>query len=256
MVPLSVGRDGALALDDTGTVVDWLVKMRRLQPQHMLDYALRHHQVNEDGIEALAELLAQFWARQAPESLSADEHLTRLDNAVADNVAYLIDNTPCEGAYVPAIGSRLRDYLLRQRSLFEQRVGDARVKELHGDLRPEHVCLSRPPVVIDCLQFSHALRVLDVAEELAFLVLECEKLGGGGWIEARILRRYADVSHDRPPESLLDFYQVFRALLRAKLAAGHLADGSATDPGHWLSTATVYLDYAHTYATHALRIVR
>jgi len=28
----------------------------------------------------------------------------------------------------------------------------------HGELRPEHVCLLDPPIVIDCLEFNTAMR--------------------------------------------------------------------------------------------------
>ena len=62
-------------------------------------------------------------------------------------------------------------------ALFERRVQAGRVIEAHGDLRPEHICLEPDPQIIDCLEFSRDLRLLDPADELAFLALECESAG-------------------------------------------------------------------------------
>jgi hypothetical protein len=47
----------------------------------------------------------------------------------------------------------------------------------HGDLRLEHIYLGPGPVVIDCLEFRADLRCLDAVEELAFLTMECERIG-------------------------------------------------------------------------------
>ena len=57
-------------------------------------------------------------------------------------------------------------------------------------LRPEHVCLSDPPVIIDCLEFSRAFRLVDPFDELTFLTLECELLDGG-WVGEHIMKRCA-----------------------------------------------------------------
>jgi aminoglycoside phosphotransferase family enzyme len=52
-----------------------------------------------------------------------------------------------------------------------------KIIEAHGDLWPEHICLEDKPVIIDCLEFNRALRILDTVSELAFLALECEQRG-------------------------------------------------------------------------------
>ena len=74
-------------------------------------------------------------------------------------------------------------------------------------------------MIIDCLEFSRALRIVDPADELAFLALECAMLGeaGGG---ARLQRRHEALTHDRPPAAI-SWYMGFRAFLRARLLALH-----------------------------------
>ncbi len=253
VVPLSMGSSDSLSLDGSGTAIDWLVKMRRLPPQLMLDRALRDGRVEPARIDAVGELLARFWVEQPSESMSANAYLNQLADSIADNAAYLRCSAQPVRTDIEDLECRLNGYLRSQSTVFSQRLADGCVKELHGDLRPEHVCLSEPPVVIDCLQFSRALRVLDIVDELAFLTLECE-IVAGGWVEAPILRHYRQLSKDEPPASLIDFYKGCRALLRAKLAVGHLVDCPAARRTHWLSIASVYLRYAHAYATSALRV--
>ncbi len=85
-----------------------------------------------------------------------------------------------------------------------------RIVEGHGDLRPEHIWLGEPPAIIDCLEFSAELRTLDVADELGFLALECERLGAPQLGRA-LLDAYAGAAGDVPDAALVDFYQAWRA---------------------------------------------
>jgi aminoglycoside phosphotransferase family enzyme len=133
--------------------------------------------------------------------------------------------------------------LERHAALFERRVAERRLVEGHGDLRPEHVCLAPEPVIIDCLEFSRELRLLDPADELAFLALECERLGApavGSWF----LAAYTEVTGDAPPPLLLRFHRTYRALRRAKLAVWHLEDPAVREPARWTARARRYLELA------------
>jgi uncharacterized protein len=72
------------------------------------------------------------------------------------------------------------------------------VIEAHGDLRPEHICLEAEPQVIDCMEFSRDFRLLDPADELGFLALECERLGAPE-LKRTIFSTYTEVTGDSPP---------------------------------------------------------
>ena len=72
------------------------------------------------------------------------------------------------------------------RSVVGERAAQGRIVEGHGDLRPEHIFLDGTPRIIDCLEFDRDLRLLDPVDELAFLALECERLGAP-WICEEVL---------------------------------------------------------------------
>jgi aminoglycoside phosphotransferase family enzyme len=149
------------------------------------------------------------------------------------------DTVPRE--QVVAVAEGLLAFLDRHGPLLDARVAARRIVEAHGDLRPEHVCLGDPPVVIDCLEFERAFRLLDPADELAYLALECERLGAP-WIGARLFARYAEVTGDRPDPALLAFYTAFRAYLRGKIAYLHIREPG--DPAPWIAKTCRYLELA------------
>ena len=101
--------------------------------------------------------------------------------------------------------------------LFDERVSAGRVVEGHGDLRPEHIYLLPEPIVIDCIEFSRHFRQLDIADELSFLVTECDFIDAPT-IGHRVAENCLKLLGDAPPAELLAFYRSYRACVRAKVA--------------------------------------
>jgi aminoglycoside phosphotransferase family enzyme len=139
-------------------------------------------------------------------------------------------------------------FLARGASLLASR--GARLRDGHGDLRPEHVCLTAPPCVIDCLEFDRDLRRLDPAEEIAFLGLECARLGAT-WVSDRLVRGYRVAMHDPVPDAVVHFYMSQAAATRAKIAAWHVRDPHY-DRRRWTARADAYLADAGRHARLAL----
>ena len=104
--------------------------------------------------------------------------------------------------------------------------------------------LGDPPQIIDCLEFSAELRLLDTAEEIAFLALECTDLGQSD-LAARIVRLYRELCRDPIPEPLFDFYYSQRALARARSCAWHLDEPLTEERrAHWSARTERYLEAA------------
>ena len=66
-VPLAVDCTGKLQLGGTGSPVDWLVQMRRLPAQRMLDVAIERKQIPDEPIRAVAQQLAKFYRASSPD---------------------------------------------------------------------------------------------------------------------------------------------------------------------------------------------
>lgn len=247
VVPLAIDDAATVRLGGRGEVLEWLVRMRRLPAECMLDYAIQHGTARDDEIRRLALRLAEFYADSAPIRMGPDEYRQRFEADIRATRQELLlpryglpsDPTECIAA------AQLR-FLARNPSLFDQRVYDERIIEAHGDLRPEHICLRPEPVIIDCLEFNRELRLLDSADELAFLALECERLGAPA-IGSAILEICCDALNDAPPQDLVLFYKSYRAFLRAKLSIWHLRDDDVAQPSKWFNRALAYLRMAQQY---------
>lgn len=244
VVPLARRADGMLRLEADGPVVEWLVKMRRLAEERMLDIALNRGTATRADVGRAAALLAGFFAAAAPERLADAPYLGRFAHDLALDRAML-----CDPAFrlADAAPDRLLDrlglWLETRRDALLARLHAGSVIEGHGDLRPEHIFLGPPPAVIDGLEFDRTLRLLDPAEEIAFLALECDRLGAP-WAGAIFRDRCARARGAAPPDEVAAFYTAFRAVLRARLCVGHLRDADSRGADTWLTRARWYLDRA------------
>lgn len=249
VVPLTVDDKDRLAVAGRGEVVDWLVEMRRLPEHLMLDQAILTHGIEHDQtgqLDAVVNLLVGFYRICSPAEISPEAYVQQFAREHAINEAVLSDPR------FDLDGSELNDALVRVRKGLEDRAADLeeRVKrgylvEGHGDLRPEHICLSDPPVIIDCLEFSYALRLVDPFDELGYLTLECAMIDAA-WVGERIFEGCADALQGLPSNALLDFYWTYRACLRARLALAHLLEPHPRTPEKWVPLARLYIRLAQS----------
>lgn len=248
VVPLTKGRDGKLRLGGLGQPVDWLVKTHRLPRFRMLDQAIASRSVREPQIRNVALFLAEFYRDAPPVAMTPRAYRERLNSEITANLRHLRDPVyDLPGDLVETACRAQLDFLESHPELFDRRVRDRRIIEAHGDLRPEHICLGPSPQIIDCLEFKGEFRVLDPADELSFLSLECERLGAR-FIGELVFEVYRDVTEDAPAEDLIFFYKSYRACLRAKIAAWHLREPDVREPEKWPVLARTYLELAGSYA--------
>jgi aminoglycoside phosphotransferase family enzyme/predicted kinase len=212
--------------------------MERLPAAGMLDQRLARGEIDRDVVVRLVETLADFHARAergsdvdacATPAALARLVLENLDQAAA--ACARLDRRV--GAAAPSAPPRLLELLSgaftrfvgERRDLFERRIAQGRICEGHGDLHAGNLCLlSHGPaapvtvVAFDCIEFSRALRCVDVAADLAFLLMDLDRLGFAAF-GAELARRYADRTHDSELGTLLPFYKAHLAAVRAKVAA-------------------------------------
>jgi len=238
--PLTRSPAGQFAVGGDGAVVDWLVEMRRLDRHRMLDEMLASRRATGHQLQRVVALLARFYLREMPAVTAGATLAARLGAQVDANhrVVATLD---------PAGAAMLRDaqlaFVAARRHWLDARASGGCIVEAHGDLRPEHILLDEPPAVIDCLEFDRNLRILDRAEELEFLAMECARLGHaatGEWLARECLAGLADDA----PLQLRHFYRSHRAATRAKLYVWRATEPDGGIPEQWFGTARAYLRLA------------
>jgi aminoglycoside phosphotransferase family enzyme len=238
--PLALAPDGQFAIGGHGVVVDWLVEMRRLDRHRMLDEMLAIGRATEADLRPVVELLGAFYAHEAPAVTDGQAFDARLRAQVAANHRVI---ATLDGAGADELRDAQLAFLAARHDWLDLRTTRGCVVEAHGDLRPEHILLARPAAVIDCLEFDRNLRILDRAEELEFLAMECARSGHasvGEWLAQACLARL----HDDAPAPLRSFYRSHRAATRAKLYAWRASEPDGGTVEHWQATAGEYLRFA------------
>jgi aminoglycoside phosphotransferase family enzyme len=234
-------------------IVDWVLRMRRLPAERMLDRVILARAVGRADLEALGTHLDRFYSQQPALPLRGADYCRRLAAGIRHNRSQILDADfpEVERPSIERAARLQREWLVSHRSLVARRAEEGRIRDCHGDLKPEHVCLGPPVCIIDRLDFDASLRSLDPAEDLAFLWLECERLGDpatGEWL----VRRHAESSDAGLPVPLLHFYRGNRALTRARIAVWRLAE-AGVDRTLWLERLRSYTACALSAMEQACR---
>ena len=224
-----VARDGDYALgpllEDAAdaqdrTAVEYAVEMRRLPDERMLDRMLADGAAGADEVRSIARHIAEFHRRAGVEKSERYGSAAAVAAMIADNLKQ------CERfeghALTIAQTDGLADYCGRFAAehweTMNRRAREGRVVEGHGDLRCEHIYIEDGGIrIIDCVEFSEALRYGDVACDAGFLAMDLDRIGRHD-MSAEFVSAYIDASGDREFAIMLPYYECYRAAVRGKVA--------------------------------------
>lgn len=224
------GEGYALAADDDPAAVEHAVEMRRVEEARSLAALAARDELQPAHVEAAARRLASFHAAAPPAPAEASD-VGLLVAALEENLETLRE-VGTEAIGEPALDAAerfTRAFLRARRGELEARAESGLVRDGHGDLRAEHVIVpaSGEVYVYDCVEFDPALRRIDVATDLAFLVMDLARLGAEQ-ASGRLVDAYREAGGDPGDDAVLAFLASYRAWVRAKVAclrAHELGDG-------------------------------
>jgi aminoglycoside phosphotransferase family enzyme/predicted kinase len=230
-----------------GEPIDHMVVMRRLPEKGRLASMARHGVDLGERLRQVAETMVSFHrdTQRSPEISSAATGLAlqaSWDANFSETVPFLgeILDPEVDGEIRSLVSSWIKG---RQR-LFDSRIEAGRICDGHGDLQAEDIfCLDDGVRILDCIEFSDQLRYGDVCADVAFLVMDLERLGRPDASE-QFLDHYQDLANDRFPVSLVHHYIASRAYVRAKVACLRVGQGnenSRAEARHLHSLALVHL---------------
>ena len=242
--------DGQYRLGGRGKVVDYLVHMRRLPEDAALSARLRADAVEPAEIEAVGRKIANFHrdaGRRGLFNAFGRPHL--IARNVTENfeqTAEFVGRTITPAAYTEIV-TYASEFLGAHMAHFQERVDAGHICDGHGDLRCEHVYLTDPLQIIDCIEFNDRLRYGDVASDLGFLAMDIEAHGAPEL--AALLVAYYEAVANATLAPVLDFYCCYRAYVRGKVASLRLQEAniSPTEAQATTRDAQRYFHLARRY---------
>lgn len=200
-----------------GPVIDWAVRMRCFDDGALFGERLAQQRLAPAEVDAMADLLAGFH-----ETAAVADPTRGLGTAERRRDTALAALQGASAALQPVDQNALQAWLLRESHrlapCWAARLAAGRIRECHGDLHLDNLLWQGGgPAAFDGIEFDPALRWIDVADDIAFPVMDLAARGRPD-LAWRLLNRWLDHTGDHGALGVLRFAAVYRALVRAHVA--------------------------------------
>ena len=217
-------------LNGPGEPLEFAVKMRRFSQDCLLGKLAADRQLLPEHVDEIADLLAGV--HSASERAREDSDFGLADGIhrwVLENFFQIRKALQPEDVNPGLAGleSWCQQEFDARRKQLELRRKNGFIRECHGDLHLGNLALVDGRITpFDCIEFNPQLRWIDVMSEAAFLMMDLLDRGYPG-LAYRFLNGYLQRTGDYRGLCILRYYLVYRALVRAKVAALRLAQSAA-----------------------------
>jgi len=248
-------KEGNLLLGNGDSIVEYAVEMKKIPEERMLYRLMKAGKVTEDDVKRVGKHLAHVYG-----NIPSDEKAGAFGTyeVISTNVIENFDQTrkyaggPVSEEAFNSLESWSRSFMDKNQALFDMRIGRGCIKDCHGDLHLQHICIEDDAIsVFDCIEFNERFRFGDVASDVAFLSMDFD-FNGRSDLGDIFVKTYIDESGDAELRDVLQFYKVYRAMVRAKVTSFMLDDGGLDDVSRHeaFQRAKRYYDLAYRYVTN------
>ncbi|MDO7598073.1 MAG: AAA family ATPase [Pseudomonadota bacterium] len=214
--------DNYVSFSPSSEIIDYAIKMVQFPQEMQLDRVLLAGRLQNEHIDALATLLAKF--HQKTDVANKNDHFgepEQIYTPLTENFILLhqllSDNKTIR--LLAPIESWSKSTFNLIESTLTQRKQAGFIRECHGDLHLRNlVLINEHPVAFDCIEFNPELRWIDTINDVAFLMMDLQDRQHYDFAQ-RFINAYFEKTGDYAAISLLRFYLVYRAMVRAKVDA-------------------------------------
>lgn len=221
---LKADGDGfAFCDEDDPAAFEYAVHMRRLPHDRLLPQLLLSGEATGTTIDVIVARLVAFHrdAEAGPEVRAAGDP-RRVQREMRDDFAEMdrFRGVTIDSADDDRIRAFCLDGIDRRADVLRARCAAGRVRDGHGDLHAEHICLRDAAegglAIFDCIEFNPAFRRRDVAGEIAFLAMDLE-FRGRPHLARYLIETYAAAAGDAELPGLVPLFACHRAYIRGKV---------------------------------------
>ncbi|MFP4290037.1 MAG: hypothetical protein ACLFQ0_00325 [Cyclobacteriaceae bacterium] len=206
-----------------GELIDYAVKMKRMDNSREMDQLLKNKQLNNQHIMQLAEVISRFHVDAfAINKVFSLEKMRDTFNQIASWQKFAKEHLGNKWEKLIAEAVRYSDRFLEQHiDELNQRSRLGLVRDVHGDLHSQNIFIFEKPVIFDCLEFDDDLRQIDLMNEVAFFMMDLEYWNAED-LARSFLHHYDRLMHQAGMEqavnkSLLRYFMLYRATVKAKV---------------------------------------
>jgi hypothetical protein len=223
-------------------VIEYAVKMKQFPQEAQLDRLLAAERLDIELFDKLADKVARFHSiiERVPvdSEFGNAEHIKQpvIENFqhIRSSMANLSNNNETIRHELLHKLTNLENWSNKQLVAltedFKLRKSNGFVRECHGDMHLRNIAYWHNEILIfDCIEFNKNFYFIDVISEIAFLVMDLEDRGRLSFA-TRFLNQYLHKTGDYEGLKLLRFYKVYRAMVRAKVAALRLGQAQLDSP--------------------------
>jgi uncharacterized protein len=209
-------------VDGGGEPIEYAVRMRQFDRHDELGELLATRGVDAAELAALGEHVARFHASAAPVvATSPFGTASALRKVILDNFASLrrLPEAVQWQETVRALERWVELTHARLATLIDSRRDSGLVRECHGDLHCGNVVRWAGALTpFDGIEFDPALRFIDVTNDIAFLTMDLA-MHDRPDLRRAVLQAWTQALGDFGGLPLLPYFETYRALVRAKVAA-------------------------------------
>ncbi len=209
-------------LNGAGPSIEYTLKMREFPQTTLLSFCLDRGEVRNKHIDLLVEDIPEF---HSSSRISDDEmrfgNPDMVGRPICECLDHLVENAFEESQkdQIHELDSWMDHAFSSSKNMFTLHKREGFIRECHGDLHMGNMALLHDRItVFDCIEFNEAFRWIDVLSEIAFFVMDLKTHGQTSY-SYRFLNHYLERTGDYKGLRLFRFYEVYRALVRAKVTA-------------------------------------
>jgi aminoglycoside phosphotransferase family enzyme len=244
-------RDHYFIGGEDGEIIDYAVRMRKLDRSRQMDVLLVNKQVTQSDIVNLASKIASFHKNTRiiyqKDFLDIREKFNDLDAERDYLQKYLNTNSNTIISHAIEISNKFIENI---KGLLANRLRDGFFRDCHGDLHSRNIFLLPSPQPFDCIEFNDDYRQIDVLNEIAFLCMDLDVFGRQD-LAGLFLNHYNNLfpciktDADR---KLFIYYKSYRSNIRAKINSLRARDtGNDKERTSFLAEAGKYLRLMDSY---------
>ena len=225
VVPIVETEEGGFLLIDSARApkavkpIDYAVMMTRFDEDTTLRALILKDRADAGLIRRIARRIAAFHKEaETNEHISEFGALEIIEKNSKENFSQTVE-------FIGPILSKIKfdqikesstGFIKENASLFARRIENGFIKDCHGDIHSEHICVTDKINIIDCIEFNERFRFSDVVSDLAFLSMDLDFFSRGD-LSRTLEEEYFKKTNDSDGKALIGFYKSYRAYVRGKI---------------------------------------